>query len=277
MFFVYAIDHLKIERYPIMKSVPIVSAFILLSSVTIIPSCATATNFSQEISKQTGNVYNVSKTLANEYCEAIQETTSNLVTKEPETLNDNICVVEITPNSKDPITTQDIIDKKPIEPGNIYVTNDVTPLIFVNKFESYVNERGILTARLDCVTSNLSILQWAFNGDVSYHFAYLFIWFDKDGNVVPDGIQTRIREAFPNTSVQFIGHAPNENCKQFSLILYARNDLNKNDVEYYDNKDTLISSTISNTDVAIENTVEEQKNSGRKTADDTKKLIEENK
>lgn len=115
------------------------------------------------------------------------------------------------------------------QPGLIYISPDVDDVFTLSKIESEINESGFLAVRVSGRTSDLSVLTWAFCGDIEYKFGYQFIWFDADGNRVSAPEPVRLRSTIPGDPVRFVAHAPVEECRNFALILCDADDVNEAD------------------------------------------------
>ena len=111
-----------------------------------------------------------------------------------------------------------------VQPGNIYVSADAAKIFTFRDVQSEINENGYLAVRVFGKTPELSALKWAFFGDITYEFAYRFSWFDADGNPVSETESFRLRSVNPGDPVRFVGHAPTEECRDYSLVLYTASE-----------------------------------------------------
>ena len=112
-----------------------------------------------------------------------------------------------------------------VQPGRIYISADAAKVFTLRDIESEINERGYLAVRVFGKTAELSVLKWAFFGDVDYDFCYKFLWFDADGNEVTTDAGFTPRSTIPGDPIRFVGHAPTEEVRDFALILrMASND-----------------------------------------------------
>lgn len=111
-----------------------------------------------------------------------------------------------------------------IQPGNIYVSPKAAEIFTLRDIESEINENGYLAVRVFGKTSELSLLKWAFLGDIDYEFSYRFIWCDAEGKPVSEPGGYRLRSTIPGDPVRFVGHAPSEECRNFALVLFAASE-----------------------------------------------------
>lgn len=117
-----------------------------------------------------------------------------------------------------------------VQPGNIYVSEEAAKIFTFRDIESEINENGFLAVRVFGKTSELSLLKWAFLGDITYEFAYRFCWFDADGNPLPGADSPRSRSTNPGDPVRFVGHAPVEECRNFAMLLYTTSEKPASDI-----------------------------------------------
>ncbi len=117
-----------------------------------------------------------------------------------------------------------------VQPGNIYVSTEAAKIYTFRDVESEINENGYLAVRIFGKTAELPILKWAFLGDINYEFSYRFCWFDADGNPVSEPEAYRFRSTIPGDPVRFVGHAPNEECRDFAMVLYLASEQSGSDV-----------------------------------------------
>ncbi len=117
-----------------------------------------------------------------------------------------------------------------VQPGNIYLSADAAKIFTFRDIESEINENGYLAVRVFGKTVELSVLKWAFFGDISYEFSYRFYWFDADGNPVSTPEDFRFRSTNPGDPVRFVGHAPTEECRNFAMVLYTASEQAGDDV-----------------------------------------------
>ena len=106
-----------------------------------------------------------------------------------------------------------------VQPGRIYISADAAKVFTLRDIEAEINERGYLAVRVFGKTAELSVLKWAFLGDVDYEFAYKFLWFDAEGNEVSTDAGFTPRATIPGDPVRFVGHAPTEEVRDFALLL----------------------------------------------------------
>ena len=117
-----------------------------------------------------------------------------------------------------------------VQPGRIYISADAAKVFTLRDIEAEINERGYLAVRVFGKTAELSVLKWAFLGDVDYEFCYKFLWFDAEGNEVSTDAGFTPRTTIPGDPVRFVGHAPTEEVRDFALILRMASKADTKDV-----------------------------------------------
>jgi len=100
----------------------------------------------------------------------------------------------------------------------VYISPKAADIFTLRDVETEINESGYLAVRVFGKTPELSLLKWAFCGDVEYEFGYQFVWFDADGNRIASDVY-RLRQTIPGDPVRFVGHAPTEEVRDYALIL----------------------------------------------------------
>lgn len=124
-----------------------------------------------------------------------------------------------TPVPTDERVVVETAQETSVRPGLVYVSPDAAKVFTLRDIESEINERGYLAVRVFGKTAELSVLKWAFLGDIDYEFSYKFLWFDADGNEVSTDAIFTPRTTIPGDPIRFVGHAPTEECRDFALIL----------------------------------------------------------
>ena len=59
-----------------------------------------------------------------------------------------------------------------VQPGRVYLSADAAKVFTLRDIEAEINERGYLAVRVFGKTAELSVLKWAFLGDVDYDEVY---------------------------------------------------------------------------------------------------------
>ena len=145
------------------------------------------------------------------------------------------CLLVVSACASTPVPTDERVhlmegSSASVQPGNIYISADAAKVFTFRDVESEINENGYLAVRVFGKTAELSVLKWAFFGDISYEFSYRFYWFDADGNPVSEAEALRLRSTIPGDPVRFVGHAPTEECRNFAMALYMASEQAGNDV-----------------------------------------------
>ena len=135
-----------------------------------------------------------------------------------------------TPVSTDERVVIESAQDASVQPGHVYISADAAKVFTLRDIESEINERGYLAVRVFGKTAELSVLKWAFFGDVDYEFCYKFLWFDADGNEVSTDADFTPRATIPGDPVRFVGHAPTEEVRDFALILRMASKSDTKDV-----------------------------------------------
>ena len=135
-----------------------------------------------------------------------------------------------TPVSTDERVVIETAQDASVQPGHVYISADAAKVFTLRDIESEINERGYLAVRVFGKTAELSVLKWAFLGDVDYEFAYKFLWFDAEGNEVSTDAGFTPRTTIPGDPVRFVGHAPTEEVRDFALILRMASKADTKDV-----------------------------------------------
>ena len=117
-----------------------------------------------------------------------------------------------------------------VQPGRIYISADAAKVFTLRDIEAEINERGYLAVRVFGKTAELSVLKWAFFGDIDYEFCYKFLWFDADGNEISTDADFTPRATIPGDPVRFVGHAPTEEVRDFALLLRMASKADTKDV-----------------------------------------------
>lgn len=140
------------------------------------------------------------------------------------------CLLAVSACSSTPVPTDERVhvieadSATNVQPGNIYISANAAKVFTFRDVESEINENGYLAVRVFGKTAELSALKWAFCGDVDYEFSYRFVWFDADGNPVPEQEAFRLRSTIPGDPVRFVGHAPTEECRNFAMALFMASE-----------------------------------------------------
>lgn len=184
----------------------------LLFAVT---SCATGSNesYSETLKNATVDGYNGTKILvkqsyanvkdiASEYCLTLVNTAKSFNTEAPKNLDSHF-----------------MVDESTLKPGYVYTTNEVTPIFSIIDFGSILDDKNLMKASVSGKSTMIDPFTWAFEGDTTYLFEYRFVWFNAKGEVVNSNVPAHIRETIPGDRVNFVGHAPSEDCTQFSMVL----------------------------------------------------------
>ena len=124
-----------------------------------------------------------------------------------------------TPVSTDERVVIETAQETSVQPGRVYLSEKAAKVFTLRDIEAEINERGYLAVRVFGKTAELSVLKWAFLGDIDYEFCYKFLWFDADGNEVSTDAGFTPRATIPGDPVRFVGHAPTEEVRDFALIL----------------------------------------------------------
>ena len=135
-----------------------------------------------------------------------------------------------TPVSTDERVVIETAQDASVQPGHVYISADAAKVFTLRDIESEINERGYLAVRVFGKTAELSVLKWAFLGDIDYEFCYKFLWFDADGNEVSTDADFTPRATIPGDPVRFVGHAPTEEVRDFALILRMASKSDTKDV-----------------------------------------------
>ena len=117
-----------------------------------------------------------------------------------------------------------------VQPGRVYLSEKAAKVFTLRDIEAEINERGYLAVRVFGKTAELSVLKWAFLGDIDYEFCYKFLWFDADGNEISTDADFTPRATIPGDPVRFVGHAPTEEVRDFALILRMASKSDTKDV-----------------------------------------------
>ena len=135
-----------------------------------------------------------------------------------------------TPVSTDERVVIETAQETSVQPGRVYLSEKAAKVFTLRDIESEINERGYLAVRVFGKTAELSVLKWAFLGDIDYEFCYKFLWFDADGNEVSTDADFTPRATIPGDPVRFVGHAPTEEVRDFALILRMASKSDTKDV-----------------------------------------------
>ena len=135
-----------------------------------------------------------------------------------------------TPVSTDERVVIETAQETSVQPGRVYLSEKAAKVFTLRDIEAEINERGYLAVRVFGKTAELSVLKWAFLGDIDYEFCYKFLWFDADGNEVSTDADFTPRATIPGDPVRFVGHAPTEEVRDFALILRMASKSDTKDV-----------------------------------------------
>ncbi len=144
-------------------------------------------------------------------------------TAEPEKVNDNLVIAPGLDVGL--ITTCDYSKVKDLNllQDKIYISPAFAEVFELKKVEKNITEDGLLSVRIYGVTDSPAFWLWLVKGEESCKVAFRFIWFDKDGKVVPVSYDkgARFRECLPGEPVRFSALAPSEDCRNVSIAIVS--------------------------------------------------------
>lgn len=228
-------------------------------TAALISSCASGRNKTQD--------------LMDEYYMTVRDDIKSFNTDQPDEI-DKRFVIEIEKNAAAP-EVADIAASDELEPDYIYTTVNVTKRLALLEIKEEINELGLKHVLVYLQSSKASPFRWAFSGDKQDAYDYEFIWFDANGKKIDTGVVPHRYQAHPGSVMRIVGYAPTEECKSFSMILVPA----KEEEAVEESNDTIVTSIEEEQPATIAETAkkEEPSDNGKKTAEDTKKLIEANK
>lgn len=111
--------------------------------------------------------------------------------------------------------------ERTLEPGKIYLGEDIDGIFKLQTMQSVVNEDGHLAVVVRGSTEPYSFWTWLWKGEKDRRIAYRFLWFDKDGKLIATLLNSvpGTRICLPGDPVRFSGLAQDEHITQFSIVL----------------------------------------------------------
>ena len=111
--------------------------------------------------------------------------------------------------------------KHELVPGKIYLGSDLDGDFKLKAMQSVVNEDGHLAASVVGSTEPYSFWTWIWKGEEDRRIGYRFIWFDKEGNLVSNLLNSvpGTRICLPGDPIRFSGLARDEKITQYSIVL----------------------------------------------------------